>query len=96
MIIVNTQPILSCLFLPTSILYLFPKPEYFEANPSYHIISFVNASANMFCGYNCEKASFYFWQDTGTQVMASIEEIAHQIIEQQMGEVCLIYCSLTA
>ena len=50
----------------------------------------------MFCGYNCEKASFYFWQDTGNQVMASIEEIAHQIIEQQMGEVCLIYCSLTA
>ena len=38
----------------------------------------------MFCGYNCEKAS-YFWQDTGNQIMASIEEIAHQIIEQQMG-----------
>lgn len=25
--------------------------------------------------------------------MATIEEIAHQIIEQQMGEVCLVYSS---
>lgn len=27
--------------------------------------------------------------------MATIEEIAHQIIEQQMGEVCLVYSSFT-